>query len=54
MLRLPTDPLPAEAPADPDADRALAEALQDGLRRDEQTARLLREYLVEHPPPGGR
>lgn len=51
MLRLPTDPEPADAAAHAD-DRALAEGLQDRLRRDEQTARVLREYLVEHPPAG--
>ena len=51
MLRLQTEPLPDDVTADAVADRALAEALQDRMRRDEQTARALREYLVEHPPP---
>jgi hypothetical protein len=50
VLRLPTDPEPADV-TDVD-DVALAESLQDRLRRDEQTARVLREYLVEHPPVG--
>jgi hypothetical protein len=32
-----------------DADRQLAEELQDRLRREEQTARALREYLLSRP-----
>jgi hypothetical protein len=53
VLRLPTDPEPADVTDVTDVDDvALAESLQDRLRRDEQTARVLREYLVEHPPVG--
>ena len=50
MLRLTTDLPPADDAAAAELDRALAEGLQDRLRREEQTARALREYLVEHPP----
>jgi hypothetical protein len=51
VLRLPTDAEPADALAHAD-DLGVAEGLQDRLRRDEQTARVLRDYLVEHPPAG--
>ena len=50
VLRLPTDPLPDETPADAADDRQVAEGLQDRLRREEQTAQALRAYLLEHPP----
>ena len=52
MLRLRTDLLSADDPDAVDDDRSVAEGLQDRLRRDEQTARALRKYLVEHPPQG--
>ena len=48
MIRVPLDPQPEDT--DVAADLAAAEALQDRLRRDQQTARALRAYLVEHPP----
>ena len=48
MLRLTTDLSAEDDGAVADEDRALAESLQDRLRRDEQTARALRAYIVEH------
>jgi hypothetical protein len=40
--------LPTDLETALDADRKVAEGLQDRLRRDHQTAAALREYLVDH------